>query len=80
MCSVCLGPLVARKLTDVQDPVPGPAPAPSLQLLVLCVLQPAVVENHTDDALGRTGQVQTAKYGDNKDPRGTSHEGKFPTF
>lgn len=41
------------RLTDVQDAVPGPAPPPALQLLVLRVLQPAVVENHADDALGR---------------------------
>ena len=38
-------------LTQVQDAVPGPVPAPALQLLVLRVLQPPVVEDHTDDAL-----------------------------
>lgn len=44
-------------LTEVQDPVPGPAPPPALQLLVLRVLQPAVMENHTDDALaGKQGE------------------------
>lgn len=44
-----------RALTNVQDAVPGPAPAPALQLLVLRVLQPAVMENHADDALGGRG-------------------------
>lgn len=33
--------------TDVQDAVPWPAPPPPIQLLLLCVLQASVMENHT---------------------------------
>lgn len=40
-----------RRLTNVQDAVPRPTPPPTLQLLVLCVLQPAVMKNNSDDAL-----------------------------
>ena len=39
-------------LTYVQDAVPRPAPPPALQLLVLHILQPAVVEQHAHGALG----------------------------
>lgn len=56
-------------LTEVQDPVPGPAPPPALQLLVLCVLQPAVMENHTDDALAGK-QAGGAECGRQEEPRG----------
>lgn len=52
-----------RRLTNVQDAVPRPAPPPALQLLVLCVLQPAVVENHTDDALWKA-TLATGEYRD----------------
>lgn len=40
-----------RALTQVEDAIAGPVPSPALQLLVLCVLKPTVVEHHTDDAL-----------------------------
>lgn len=43
------------RLTNVQDTVPRPAPPPTLQLLVLRVLQPAVMENYPDDTLWKAG-------------------------
>lgn len=49
-------------LTKVQDSVPGPAPPPALQLLVLCVLQPTVMENHADNALAGK-QARSAECG-----------------
>ena len=42
----------AGSLTQVEDAVAGPVPAPAFQLLVLCVLQTPVMEDHPDDALG----------------------------
>lgn len=37
--------------TDVKETVARTIPLPALQLLVLCVLQPAVMEHHTHYAL-----------------------------
>lgn len=72
-----LGLSCPRRLTDVQDPIPGPAPPPALQLLVLRVLQPTVVENHADDALGRGGQQGTAECGGQAGPK-KNPPGLFP--
>lgn len=38
-------------VTDVEEAVAGTIPLPALQLLVLRVLQPAVMEHHSHDAL-----------------------------
>ena len=51
-CLPTTGPPAPPPLTDVQDAVPWPAPPPPIQLLLLCVLQAPVVENHTHHALG----------------------------
>lgn len=40
-----------ESLTYVQDSVPRPTPPPALELLMLCVLQAAVVENYTNYTL-----------------------------
>lgn len=46
-----MGRIVPCPLTDVKETVTGTIPLPALQLLVLCILQPAVMENHPDCAL-----------------------------
>lgn len=40
-----------KSLTYIKDAVPRPTPPPALELLMLCVLQAAVVENHTNYTL-----------------------------
>lgn len=52
-----------RPLTDVKETVTGTIPLPALQLLVLCVLQPAVVEHHPDCALPKHTHTHTLRYG-----------------
>lgn len=40
-----------NSLTYIKDAVPRPTPPPALELLMLCVLQAAVMENHTNYTL-----------------------------
>lgn len=72
-------------LTDVEEAVAGTIPLPALQLLVLRVLQPAVMEHHSHDALQTDARIwcQNQSCGPEKKPnlcspaglqlRGVSH-------
>lgn len=46
-------PRLPLALTDVKDAIARAAPPPALQLLLLRVLQPPVVEDHPHHALSR---------------------------